>query len=77
MIFILTKSIALVVTTASIDTKTHTAFRYISEALNMGIDVIGVFFYQDAALAANNYVNIANDEFQFIDALNALKDEHK
>jgi len=56
--------LAVVVTTPPHSNLTVSALNYIEAALNVGVEVIGVFFYQDGVLNASNHVRIANDEFQ-------------
>lgn len=60
------KKLAVVVTTPPYSNLTITAIDYVETALSQGIDVIGVFFYQDGAIHANDNVNVASDEYQAI-----------
>lgn len=57
-------SLAVIVTTPPSSNLTVTALNYIESALEQGINIIGIFFYQAGVLNANNYVAIASDEFQ-------------
>jgi tRNA 2-thiouridine synthesizing protein D len=58
--------LAVVVTTSPFSNLTATAINYVETALQQGITVVGVFFYQDGALHANKNVQIASDEYQSI-----------
>jgi tRNA 2-thiouridine synthesizing protein D len=58
--------LAVVVTTPPYSNLTITALDYVETALSLGVDVIGVFFYQDGAIQANSKVKIASDEYQAI-----------
>ncbi len=60
------KSLAVVITTPPYSHLTITALNYIEAALAIDIDVIGVFFYQDGVMHANENINIASDEYQAI-----------
>lgn len=59
-------TLAVVVTTPPYSHLTITALTYVEAALVAGIDVIGVFFYQDGAMHANKDISIASDEYQTI-----------
>ncbi len=69
------KTLAVVVTTPPYSHLTITAIDYIEAALKAGIDVIGVFFYQDGVMHANADVSIASDEFQAIKHWQQLQQE--
>ena len=60
------KTLAVVVTTPPYSHLTITAIRYVEAALEAGINIIGVFFYQDGVMHANKDINIASDEYQAI-----------
>jgi len=60
------KTLAVVITTPPYSPLTVTALTYVETALIAGIDVIGVFFYQDGAMHANENISIASDEYQAI-----------
>ncbi len=60
------KSLAVVITTPPYSHLTITALNYIEAALAIDIDVIGVFFYQDGVMHANENISIASDEYQAI-----------
>lgn len=56
--------LAVVITTPPYSNLSVTALDYIETALNTGVELIGVFFYQDGVMHANTQVQIASDEFQ-------------
>lgn len=56
--------LAVVITTPPYSNLSVTALDYIETALQAGINVIGVFFYQDGVMHASTSVQIACDEFQ-------------
>ncbi len=58
------KKLAVLITSPPYSNLSVTALNYIETALKADIEIIGVFFYQDAVLHANNQVAIASDEFQ-------------
>ncbi|MBU2871463.1 sulfurtransferase complex subunit TusD [Colwellia sp. E2M01] len=60
------KTLAVVVTTPPYSPLTITAINYLEAALATGVNVIGVFFYQDGVMHANKHINIASDEYQAI-----------
>jgi tRNA 2-thiouridine synthesizing protein D len=60
------KSLAVVITTPPYSHLTITALNYIEAALAIDIDVIGVFFYQDGVMHANENISIASDEYQAV-----------
>jgi len=60
------KKLAVVVTTPPYSNLSVTALDYIETALKSGIEVVGVFFYQDGVIHANQQAQIASDEFQCI-----------
>lgn len=60
------KTLAVVITTPPYSPLTVTALSYVETALVAGINVIGVFFYQDGAMHANENISIASDEYQAI-----------
>jgi tRNA 2-thiouridine synthesizing protein D len=69
--------LAVLITTPPHSNLTATAIDYIETALTMDINVIGVFFYQDGALNANNNVAIASDEYQAVQKLSALHQQYQ
>jgi len=71
------KKLAVVVTTPPYSNLTITAIEYVEAALSQGIDVIGVFFYQDGAIQANENVSIASDEYQAIEHWTKLHHEYQ
>lgn len=64
--------LAVIITTPPYSNLTATAVNYIETALLKGIEVIGVFFYQDGAINANTNVSITSDEYQPISKLTEL-----
>ena len=69
--------LAVVVTTPPYSNLTATAIDYVETALQQGITVIGVFFYQDGALHANKNIHIASDEYQVIKQWERLHNEYQ
>lgn len=60
------KKLAVVVTTPPYNNLSITALDYVETALKSGIEVVGIFFYQDGVIHANKEVLIASDEYQCI-----------
>jgi tRNA 2-thiouridine synthesizing protein D len=60
------KTLAVVITTPPYSPLTVTALTYVETALIAGVNVIGVFCYQDGAMHANENISIASDEYQAI-----------
>lgn len=60
------KELAVVITTPPYNNLSITALDYIETALKSGVDLVGVFFYQDGVIHANQRAQIASDEFQCI-----------
>lgn len=54
------------ITTPPYSNLSVTALDYIETALKSGVELMGVFFYQDGVLHANTNIQIASDEFQAI-----------
>lgn len=54
------------ITTPPYSNLSVTALDYIEAALKAGVELVGVFFYQDGVLHANASAQIASDEFQAI-----------
>ncbi len=69
--------LAVVVTTPPYSNLSVTALDYIETALKSGIELVGVFFYQDGVMHANQQVHIASDEFQCIKHWQALQQTFK
>ncbi len=69
--------LAVIITTPPYSNLTVTALDYIETALDAGIDVVGVFFYQAGALHANENISIASDEYQSINHLKRLHHKYK
>ena len=70
------KTLAIVVTTPPYSNLTATAINYIESALQMGIEVVGVFFYQAGVLNACSLVDLPNDEFQTLNKWQALHQQY-
>jgi len=68
--------LAVVVTTPPYSNLTVTAIEYIETALQLGINVVGVFFYQDGVLHANKNISIASDEYQSLKHWKALHQKY-
>lgn len=66
----------LMVTTPPHQNQSATVIEVIEGIISQGHKINGIFFYQDAVIAANAYVSMPNDEFQFIDKIIALKEKH-
>jgi tRNA 2-thiouridine synthesizing protein D len=71
------KTLAVVVTTPPYSHLTITALTYVEAALTAGINVIGVFFYQDGAMHANKNISIASDEYQAIEHWQRLQQQYQ
>lgn len=71
------KKLAVVVTTPPYSNLSVTALDYIETALKSGIELVGVFFYQDGVIHANQHANIASDEFQCIQQWQTLHQAFK
>tara|TARA_R110001583_G_scaffold9571_2_gene45227 strand:- start:7951 stop:8343 length:393 start_codon:yes stop_codon:yes gene_type:complete len=63
---IFVKKLAVVVTTPPYSNLSVTALDYVETALKSGVELVGVFFYQDGVMHANQQAQIASDEFQCI-----------
>lgn len=68
--------LAVIITTPPYSNLSVTALNYVEAALQSGIDLIGVFFYQDGVLHANANIKIASDEFQAISHWQKLHQEY-
>ena len=71
------KTLAVVITTPPYSPLTITALSYVEAALVAGINVIGVFFYQDGVMHANKDINIASDEYQAIAHWQRLQQQYQ
>jgi len=56
--------LAVVITTPPYSNLSVTALDYIETALKAGVELVGVFFYQDGVMHTNTNIQIASDEFQ-------------
>ena len=66
------QKLAVVITTPPYSNLSATALDYVETALKAGIELVGVFFYQDGVLHASTDVAIVSDEFQAIAKWQAL-----
>ena len=71
------KTLAVVVTTPPYSPLTITALTYVEAALIAGVNIIGVFFYQDGAMHANKNISIASDEYQAIAHWQRLQQQYQ
>jgi len=71
------KKLAVVITTPPYSNLSVTALDYIETALKAGIELVGVFFYQDGVMHANTNIEIASDEFQSIAHWQRLQQAYK
>lgn len=60
------KTLSVVITSSPCSPLTITAINYIQAAVDAEIDIVGVFFYQDGVMHANQDIQIASDEYQAI-----------
>jgi tRNA 2-thiouridine synthesizing protein D len=70
------RTLSVVITTPPSSYLTITAIDYITHAINAGIDVVGVFFYQDGVLNASANISIPNDEYQTHKQWQTLNEKH-
>lgn len=71
------KTLAILVTTPPYSPLTTTAIDYIKAAIQADINIIGVFFYQDGVMHANQHINIASDEYQAIQQWQQLHKDYQ
>jgi tRNA 2-thiouridine synthesizing protein D len=57
-------TLALVVTTPPNSNLTTTAINLVKAAVEKGVAIVGVFFYQDGVLNAAKHLSIPTDEYQ-------------
>lgn len=69
-------TLALVVTTPPNSNLTTTAINLVHAALNNGVKLIGVFFYQDGVLNAAKHLAIPSDEFQTLTQWQQLSSDY-
>ena len=67
--------LAVVVTTPPYSNLTITAIDYVETALSLGVDVIGVFFYQDGVLNASKHISLPSDEFDVTQCWQQLSED--
>ena len=70
------QTLSVVITTPPSSYLTITAIDYINSAVNAGVEVVGVFFYQAGVLNASANIAIANDEYQTHKQWQKLNQEH-
>jgi len=70
------QTLSVVITTPPSSYLTITAIDYITQAVNSGVDVVGVFFYQDGVLNASANISIPNDEYQIHKQWQKLNQDH-
>jgi len=58
------QTLSVVITTPPSSYLTITAIDFIKNAIEAGISVVGVFFYQDGVLNSSANLSMPNDEFQ-------------
>lgn len=58
------QTLLVVITTPPSSYLTITAIDYITHAINAGVKLVGVFFYQDGVLNSSANIVIPNDEYQ-------------
>jgi len=68
--------LAIIITTPPLNNLTTTAIDIVHSAIVQGIEIVGVFFYQDGVLNANKNIQIPSDEFQILHAWQQLKQQH-
>lgn len=68
--------VAIIITTPPHSYLTVTSIDLIQAMVTSGAEIIGVFLYQDGVIAANQDVDIPNDEFQSSQALINLSKYH-
>ena len=69
--------LAVVITTPPYSNLSVTALDYIETALKAGVELVGVFFYQDGVMHASKNIQIASDEFQAISHWQRLHQAYK
>lgn len=70
-------SLAVIVSTQPIDSKTNTAIEFVTAAAQQdNIELLGVFFYQDGVLNASKTLSIPSDEFQAMNRWKALHQQY-
>jgi tRNA 2-thiouridine synthesizing protein D len=70
------KKLAFVITTPPNSNLTATAINMVTAALKSGIEVVGVFFYQDGVLNGSLNLAIPNDEYQAHHQWQQLHNDH-
>ena len=70
------QTLALVVTTPPNSNLTTSAINLIRAAAKSGVDIVGVFFYQDGVLNAAKNLSIPSDEYQTLTQWQTLNREY-
>ena len=70
------QTLALVVTTPPNSNLTTSAINLIRAAAKSGVDIVGVFFYQDGVLNAAKNLSIPSDEYQTLAQWQTLNREY-
>ena len=70
------QTLALVVTTPPNSNLTTSAINLIRAAVKSGVDIVGVFFYQDGVLNAAKNLSIPSDEYQTLAQWQALNGKY-
>ncbi len=69
--------LSVMITTPPYNNLSVTALNYVETALKAGVELIGVFFYQDGVMHANTNTQVASDEFQVLSHWQRLHQEYK
>lgn len=70
------QSLSVVITTPPSSYLTITAINFINCAVKAGVNIVGVFFYQDGVINASANIAIPNDEYQTHHEWHKLRKEH-
>lgn len=69
-------TLAFVVTTPPNSNLTTTAIKLVQAAIENGVSIIGVFFYQDGVLNAAKHLSIPSDEYQTLQLWQKINSEY-
>lgn len=69
-------TLTLIVTTPANSNLSVTALNIAQSAIENGVELIGVFFYQQGVLNAAKYLSIPSDEYQIADEWQNLHEQH-
>jgi len=70
-------SLVVVVTTPPYSNLTATAINLVEAAINNGIKLDGIFFYQDGVLNASKHHKMPSDEYQACEQWHRIHKEHR